>query len=365
MKNISFYLIMNKLYVMSFNRYINYIKEQILNTKWFKEACKEKKITVKYLSKHYFKNILSNGYFKYKNAKYYFYKLLLIKFEYKENLENNNHIKLLNVNIVNETRFKIVKLLISLQKSFLDTNYFFNMKIIDREDFIDIYIKRYDSYLDKSILSKVLNNTYFLFNKSIYKLIYLVPKKRFIYSIYIKDIINTNSDSLTGDEQISNLLYQKYCIKLSRRVICSIRNNYLIPKIRITQKFNEEIQFIESFSNKKVLNKQNISLLPNNLKGVYELSSNKIETYPYLTNRVIYIGSSKNIKKKLNTYLSAYAHTEEIKNFIQKSGKDIYFRYTKSLEYRDFESKIINHFIYLHWELPKLNTQRVFSSYIL
>lgn len=357
MKNISFYLIINKLYVMTFYKYVKYIKEQVLDTQWFKKAYKEKKVSIKYLSNNYFKTIFSNNHFKYENTKYYFYKLLLIKFDYKESLEKNNHLKLLNINIVNETRFKIVELLIFLQKKFLDTNYFFNMKIIDREDFINIYIKKYNSYLDKSILSKVLNNTYFLFNKSIYNLSYLVPQKRFIYSIYIKDIINTNSNSLKGDQDISDLLYKKYQIKLSRRVICSIRNSYLIPKIRIT-KFNEDIECIDSFSNKKVLNKKNISLLPNNLEGVYELSSNKIETYPFLTTKIVYIGSSKNIKKRLKTYTEKYAHTKEIQNFI-KNGDNIYFRVAKSLEYRLFERKIIDNFIYLHGSLPKLNTQRV------
>lgn len=109
----------------------------------------------------------------------------------------------------------------------------------------------------------------------------------------------------------------------------------------------------------RVLNKKNISQLPNNIQGVYELSSTKLETYPFLTNKVIYIGSSKNIKKRLSTYTSQYAHSKELRNFI-KDGNELYFRFAKNLEYRDFEKKIINHFIYLHGELPKLNRQRVF-----
>ena len=245
-------MIVNKLYTLSFNKYIKYIKEQVLNTQWFKKACKDKRIVVKYLAKEFSTNIQANNYFQYKNAKIYFYKIFLLKFEYKDILEDNNHLKLLNINIVNETRFKVVELLVSLQKEFLDTNHFFNMKIINRDDFIKEYMKVYYRYLDSSVLSKVLNNTYFLFNKYLHKLDFLVPKKRFIYSIYIKNIINTDINTLKNDEQISKLLYTKYNIKLSRRVVCDIRNRYFIPKIQSLEEFKSISLVSNFFSNKRV-----------------------------------------------------------------------------------------------------------------
>ncbi|WP_418185432.1 GIY-YIG nuclease family protein [Aliarcobacter vitoriensis] len=356
MRNISFYIIINKLYNISLFKYIKYLKEEVLNTQWFKKACKEKKIVVKYLSKDYFTNLSSNIYLKYDNNKSFFYKLFLLKFEYKNKLEDNNHLKLLNINIVNESRFYVINYLLNLQKGFLDTNHFFNMKIICKEEFINNYKKIYNRYLDKSILSRILTNTYFLFNKSIHKISHLIPKNRFIYSIYIKDIINNNFGVLKSDNDIANILYEKYGIKLTRRVVCDIRNQYLIPKIREI----DVLQISKFFSSKKVLNKKNISLLSNNIQGVYEISSNKDIMYPFLKNKVIYIGSSKNLKKRLKTYTTKYVHIEEIKNILEK-GDVLYFRFFKSFEYRDFERKIINHFIYFYGDLPKLNTQRIIS----
>ncbi|MDN5130785.1 GIY-YIG nuclease family protein, partial [Aliarcobacter butzleri] len=41
--------------------------------------------------------------------------------------------------------------------------------------------------------------------------------------------------------------------------------------------------------------------------------------------KVIYIGSSNNLKKRLKTYTSKTAHTNDIKNFI-KDNEKIYFR---------------------------------------
>ncbi|RBQ32131.1 hypothetical protein CRU92_04950 [Arcobacter sp. FW59] len=356
MRNISFYIIINKLYNISLFKYIKYLKEEVLSTQWFKKACKEKKIVVKYLSKDYFTNLSSNIYFKYDNNKSFFYKLFLLKFEYKNKLEDNNHLKLLNINIVNESRFYVINYLLNLQKGFLDTNHFFNMKIICKEEFINNYKKIYNRYLDKSILSRILTNIYYLFNKSIHKISHLIPKNRFIYSIYIKDIINNNFGVLKSDNDIANILYEKYGIKLTRRVVCDIRNQYLIPKIREI----DVLQISKFFSSKKVLNKKNISLLSNNIQGVYEISSNKDIIYPFLKNKVIYIGSSKNLKKRLKTYTTKYVHIEEIKNILEK-GDVLYFRFFKSFEYRDFERKIINHFIYFYGDLPKLNTQRIIS----
>jgi hypothetical protein len=52
--------------------------------------------------------------------------------------------------------------------------------------FIETYVKEYNSYLDLSILSKILNNTHYEQDGYIYKLSHLFPKKTFIYSLYIK-----------------------------------------------------------------------------------------------------------------------------------------------------------------------------------
>lgn len=61
----------------------------------------------------------------------------------------------------------------------------------------------------------------------------------------------------------------------------------------------------------------NVSLLENNTEGIYELSSNKIEKYPYSKNNILYMSSSKNIKKRLSTYTQT-AHSENIRTFMRK-----------------------------------------------
>ncbi len=361
MKKIPFYLLINKLYNMSFKNYFNHLKKNILCTEWFKKACKEKKITIRYLLKNYFSNEIKNSYLKYKKDTVYFFKLFLLKFEYKEKLENDNHLKLLNVNIKNETIFNVVSLLFSLQKQFLNTNYYQDINIFDRKTFIVKYYEKYNSYIDLSILSKILNNVLYLCGNNIYKLTYLIPPKRFLYSLYIKELINSDISLLKGDSQLSEILFEKYGIKISRRTVCDIRNKFLIPKIQKKKSFNFYLYHENFYCDKKKLDKLNISHLENNVKGIYELSSNKINKYPFSKNSILYIGSSKNIKKRLWTYTSEYAHTEQIRNFLEKN-EDVYFRIIKTLDYKEFEMHFINAFIDMNGELPKLNKQRVLNA---
>ncbi|MCT7588525.1 GIY-YIG nuclease family protein [Aliarcobacter butzleri] len=104
--------------------------------------------------------------------------------------------------------------------------------------------------------------------------------------------------------------------------------------------------------------------MENNLKGVYELSSNEKIFYPFAENKVIYIGSSNNLKKRLKTYTSKTAHTNDIKNFI-KDNEKIYFRIIKTFDYQEHEKELIDTFINLYGDLPRLNTQRILKEFII
>lgn len=358
MKKIQFYIINNNLYKLSSRNYLKYLKN-VLNKEWFKKACKEKKIKIEFLSKNISSNNSKVTCIKYEKNNFYFPKLFLIKFIYVE-LEENNHLKLLNINIRNETIFRVVTFLYLLQKIFLKTNYYQDINIIDRKFFIVEYIKKFNSYLDASILCKILNNIKYLYKNNLYELKCLIPKKSLVYSLFIKDLINSDLFDLKKDSQISEILYLKYNIKISRRRVCDIRNKYLIPKIQKGKIFNFYLYNQKLYDKKRVLNKSNISILKNNIQGIYELSSNEIKKYQHSENNIIYIGSSKNIKKRLSTYTLKTAHSQNIRNFIQKE-KEIYFRIIITPNYKTFERYFINAFIDITGELPKLNKQRILN----
>jgi hypothetical protein len=357
MKNKIFYMFTNKLHEMSYHVYLNHLKNQILSQSWFKKACKDKKIKIIYLSKNIIKHNLKKTYFQVENNNIYFDKFFLLKFDY-EKLEDNKHIKLLNINIKNEVLFNVVSRLVLIQNEFLTTSYYQDVKIINRKYFIKDYIEKYNTYLDASILSKILNNkTECIINKKKILLKYLLPQRNYIYSLYIREIIN-NNPIINSDLVISNILKRTYQIKLSRRQICYIRNKYLIPQTNNRKdhnfyKLNEKL-----FDEKKKLEKNNIVNLKYNIKGIYELSTNKMEKYPYMKNNIVYIGSSNDIKKRLFSYTIKNAHTTAIKDFI-KENNDIYFRIIKTTQYKEYEALFINAFINMSGTLPKLNKQHV------
>lgn len=360
MKKFPFYKLINNLYEMSYAKYLSHLKKHILFQDWFKKACKEKKIRIRYLSKNILKKDQENNYFIYENNILYFQKFFILIFDY-EKLENDNHLKLLNINIKNETIFKTVSLLFLIQKKFMQTNYYQDVNIIDRKIFIKKYIEKYNLYLDASILSKILNNITFVYKNKIYHLKYLFPRKSFLYSLYIKDILNNMpNDFIKGDKEISEVLYKKYNIKLSRRSICRIRNKNFISKVYKKNNYNSYAYFEKFYNQKKELNKENLKQFNYNTKGVYELSSNKLEKYSHSKNYIIYIGSSKDIKKRLLTYTEDNAHSNSIKSFI-KNHKEIYFRVITTVNYQKLEMLLINSFIEINGELPKLNKQRILN----
>ncbi len=279
--------------------------------------------------------------------------MLLIKFKY-ESLEGNHHVKLLNINIKNESIFNLLKLLCNLQSTFLSSNCLQDLCIFKRANIIELYKKTYNLYFDSSILSKILNNSSVLLNGRKRFLAELVPKEIFLYSLYIKDIITKNPANL-NDTNVAMLLYQQYNILLSRRKVCYIRNKYLIQPISKRHDSYFYINNDKLFSPYQELKKENILNLAKNTKGIYELSSLKKENYPTTKSTIIYLGSSKDLKQRLLMYTSNNAHTESLKNYINTNS--IYFRTINTVNYKEYEMIFLNAFIVLYGNLPLLNKQ--------
>lgn len=101
-------------------------------------------------------------------------------------------------------------------------------------------------------------------------------------------------------------------------------------------KKNLTLYFNNFNNNRRLLNKENISTIENNLKGVYELSS-EWEDFTLLqrTKFKSILSSSNNLKKTKNIYFKT-AHTNDIKNFI-KDNEKIYFRIIKTFDYQEYE----------------------------
>ena len=337
MKNKIFYIIINKLYKLTAQKYISYIQDEILAQEWFKIGCKSKEIKVRYLSNNFSDDYDINIYATIKDSNIVFInKLLIVKFDF-ENFDDKNKIKLLNINLINQTIFNILNLLLYLQNKFIKKNCFHDLVFCNRGDFIKLYQDKYSGYIDSSILSKVLKDRYILVNQFKFGFLALLPTISFLKSIYIKKLIFENSS--LNDKQLAVNLNSKYGLKMESRGVCRIRNKYLIPPVskrKETNYYNERL-----YSKIFTLTFDNIYNLGNQ-KGVYELSSKDEVNYPLSKLKIVYIGSSRCIRIRLMKYFNNYAHTKSLKDFI--ANNDIYFRYIQTSNYKEYEKIFLDEF---------------------
>ena len=79
--------------------------------------------------------------------------------------------------------------------------------------------------------------------------------------------------------------------------------------------------------------------------------------YSYKDTTTFYIDSTNNIKIRLSTYLNGYAHTIKPKEYLQ--NHKIYFRFIKTINYKELEKDILNGFCSSFGEYPLMNFNRV------
>lgn len=283
-------------------------------------------------------------------------KFNLIKFKTKEKKYSINN--LLNINIKNEKTYEVIKTIAKLQKSFIKTNNLKKLKYITHEEILEEHKKIFGTYLEKSIISIVLNNTYYKDsqNKS-FMLKYLTPRKSFIIFVRIKAILSRSP--LASDKEIQSELLSRFDIELSTVHIAQVRKKYFIPKKSNRVKKAPYIRFREYFSYKTVLSKHTIRRCKNKT-GIYELSIKAQIEYSFDYSNIIYVGSSKNIYKRFIEYISDNAHTKEMREFFKKNK--IIFRYIETDNHLELEKTLLDEFVEKYGSLPLLNKNKLFNE---
>lgn len=78
-----------------------------------------------------------------------------------------------------------------------------------------------------------------------------------------------------------------------------------------------------------------------------------IHTYSEDQSGIVYIGSTKNLKKRLAAYFNGFGHTDTIKRFIKKHP--LKFCYCNTADFKAVEARLIHYFKENMGELPLLN----------
>lgn len=159
-----------------------------------------------------------------------------------------------------------------------------------------------------------------------------------------------DSESALKDGDIQQILAQKG-IHLSLRTICNCRKLLNIPNYteRAGYCYEKDIDF----SDYLMLLKRHMNKIPTGA-GVYELSISSKVDYPNHRSNVVYIGSSKNLRKRIADYSGNGLKNNRLKKFIH--NYDIFLRFWLNRNYISVEKELLKNFKSIYGKLPKANS---------
>jgi len=251
------------------------------------------------------------------------------------------------VNTRNAFSFHILKSLLHYQKKYWLSGKKVDLKPLTLKQFLSLYPHQ---YLDQTRLSRLIPNLLVisLQNQVINLRTLFISKKKY-HSYLIKQIVDENENTLKNRE-IQYLLSQKG-VHLSLRTICNCRKLLNIPnyKEKPPYYYGQDI----TFSDYIMLSKKYFNEIPSE-SGIYELSLSTKIGYPNHKSNVIYIGYSKNLRKRIASYSGNAIKNRPLKEFID--NHDVFVRFCLTENYNLLEKKFLRNFRNIYGELPKTNS---------
>ena len=151
------------------------------------------------------------------------------------------------------------------------------------------------------------------------------------------------------DLPVQYLLDQKG-LHLSLRTICNCRKSLNVPNWREKGgNYEKGINFCDYIP----LSRKHLKKIPNEA-GVYEASVSLKVDYKNRRSNVIYIGSSKNLRKRIGDYTSGKLKNRTLEEFINYG--DVFLRFCIAEDYIKVEKMLLKNFKNTYSELPKANS---------
>lgn len=329
-----------KILKMSMNQYISFVERKINGF----ENYKEKRVSF------FAKVIPVNENISFPEKPGYIFKIevadeRLIK-QYPLNGQNKEVVVKM-INTRNKLSEHIVRGIIEFQKKFWEAGDVSYIKPLTLKEFILLYPH---PNLDESRLSRL--GSVLLLQMQSGKTIILknlfISKRRF-YANVIKNFIDESDKALT-DNDIQTILKKQYDIHISVRTICECRKLLSIPNFR--ERSDCYYPNGISFSNPIALILKTINRIPAE-QGVYEQCLSTKIPYPKCSSRVIYIGSSMNLRRRIANYKGKVLKNKRIAEFIRNDNVSI--RYHVTADYIELEKKLLENFKKHYGRLPEGN----------
>jgi len=251
------------------------------------------------------------------------------------------------INTRNELSLHVVRGLLEVQRAFWETGRESDIKPLTMKQFSALFPHR---FLDPSRLSRLASilslQTH---NKEIVNLRKLFASRRMHFAHIIKEIV-AESDAVLTDIEIQAILRKEYRVALSARTICNCRKALGIPnsRKRSAAYYPEHI----SFGSYVALCSRQMRTIPTEA-GIYELSASAPVSYPHGASQVIYIGASKNLRRRLASYDNGEIKNRRISDFAHSGKLSVRFQLTN--RHLEVEKELLKAFKRHYGELPRGN----------
>jgi len=193
------------------------------------------------------------------------------------------------------------------------------------------------------------------------------PSTRDVHKRMIEAILDEEKEQIRRgdieraytDEEIKEKLKERYGVSISRRTVSVCRQGMRIPS-SYTRNSNHTYPPGEAhFSFHYALNVASVKANAPEVPGVYEISLAEVEVdYPLCSSGVVYIGSTKNLRKRLRDHLRPGSKNGDLRTLL--SNHRTVFRYIVKLRgARAVEKGLCQCFISAYGSLPRCNRIRV------
>lgn len=220
-------------------------------------------------------------------------------------------------------------------------------------------------WVDASMISRLVNNGASVLLPGGRRVLLkdFFPSRREIYKGFIKEIIAREGtelslcriDRLYTDKEIREELRREYGIDISRRSVSYCWTLLGIPPSSGRMHDHRYPPQWAYFSPYFPMSMPSVEANAPEASGIYELSLEAPTiAYPLMASGIFYIGSSKNIKKRLKAHLRSGSRNEDLATFIK--GNRCLFRFIISDDgFRKEEGALLRCFAEAYGEQPKCN----------
>ena len=160
------------------------------------------------------------------------------------------------------------------------------------------------------------------------------------------------------DEEIKERLKERFGVSVSRRTVSACRQGMRVPSSYTRNSNHTYPPRLARFSFHYPLNVASVKASAPQVPGVYEMSLAKVEVdYPLCSSGVVYIGSAKNLRRRLRDHLRPGSKNGDLRALLDSHGCSFRYILVRG-DLREAEKELCQSFSAAYGSLPRCNRIR-------